>query len=131
MADPPAATSAAAPSKRMTAANPPSRQDEKHFYEPLPELQLIYDTAPVGLAFLTPDCRYLQVNQRLTEICGISVADHIGRSVRETVPQVAARYTKLFRLFCARESLLRALKSAGNELTNSMLNMSGLPIGIH
>ena len=36
-----------------------------------PELQLIYDaTAPVGLAFLTPDCRYLQVNQRLTEICG-------------------------------------------------------------
>jgi PAS domain S-box-containing protein len=25
----------------------------------------------------------------LTEICGISVADHIGRSVRETVPQVA------------------------------------------
>src|SRR5499433_1059094 len=59
------------------------------FHAPLPELQLIYDTAPVGLAFLSPDCRYLQVNQRLTEICGISVADHIGRSVRETVPQVA------------------------------------------
>jgi PAS domain S-box-containing protein len=57
--------------------------------EKVPELQLIYDTAPVGLAFLTPDCRYVQVNQRLTEICGISVADHIGRSVRETVPQVA------------------------------------------
>ena len=58
-------------------------------FEKLPGLQLIYDTAPVGLAFLTPDCRYVQVNQRLTEICGISVADHIGRSVRETVPQVA------------------------------------------
>jgi PAS domain S-box-containing protein len=54
-----------------------------------PELQLIYDTAPIGLAFLTCDCRYLLVNRRLTEICGISVADHIGRSVRETVPQVA------------------------------------------
>src|SRR4029450_3471939 len=54
-----------------------------------PELQLIYDTAPVGLAFLSPDCRYVQINQRLTEICGISVADHIGRSVRECVPQVA------------------------------------------
>jgi PAS domain S-box-containing protein len=58
-------------------------------YEPLPALQLIYDTAPVGLAFLTPDCRYLQINQRLTEICGLSVAEHIGRTVRETVPQVA------------------------------------------
>jgi len=60
-----------------------------------PELQLIYDTAPVGLAYLTPDCRYVQINQRLTEICGISVADHIGRSVRETVPQVADQVEKL------------------------------------
>src|ERR1700683_5799690 len=54
-----------------------------------PELQLIYDTAPIGLPFLSPDCRYLMINQHLTEICGISVPDHIGRSVRETVPQVA------------------------------------------
>jgi PAS domain S-box-containing protein len=54
-----------------------------------PELQLLYETAPIGLAFLTPDCRYLQINRHLTEICGISVEDHIGRSVRETVPQVA------------------------------------------
>jgi PAS domain S-box-containing protein len=64
----------------------------------LPELRLIYDTAPIGLAFLTPDCRYLQINQRLTEICGISVADHIGRSVRETVPQVADQVEKIVEL---------------------------------
>jgi hypothetical protein len=24
-----------------------------------PTLQLIYDTAPIGLAFLSPDCRYI------------------------------------------------------------------------
>src|SRR5215469_9983885 len=54
-----------------------------------PELQLIYETAPIGLAFLSTDCRYLLINQRLTEICGVSVAGHIGRSVRETVPDVA------------------------------------------
>jgi PAS domain S-box-containing protein len=63
--------------------------------EPPPALAHIYDTAPVGLAFLTPDCRYLQINQRLTEICGISVADHIGRTVRETVPQVADAVEKI------------------------------------
>src|ERR1700686_5571927 len=56
---------------------------------PSPELQLIYETAPIGLAFLSPDCRYVMINKHLTEICGISVAEHIGRSVRETVPQVA------------------------------------------
>jgi PAS domain S-box-containing protein len=54
-----------------------------------PAVQLIYDTAPIGLAFLSLDCRYLQINQRLTEICGISVADHLGRSVRDCVPALA------------------------------------------
>ena len=64
-------------------------------YEQLPELQLIYDTAPVGLAFLSPDCHYVQINRRLTEICGLSIADHIGRSVRETVPLVADQVEKI------------------------------------
>jgi PAS domain S-box-containing protein len=62
------------------------------FGVPLPQqpvLQLIYDTAPIGLACLSPDCRYLQINRRLTEICGISVEDHLGRSVRDCVPALA------------------------------------------
>src|SRR5215469_57283 len=54
-----------------------------------PELQSIYETAPIGLALLSTDCRYLLINQHLTEICGISVAEHIGKSVRETVPDLA------------------------------------------
>ena len=64
-------------------------------YEQLPELQLIYDTAPVGLAFLSPDCHYVQINRRFTEICGLSIADHLGRSVRETVPLVADQVEKI------------------------------------
>src|SRR6516164_7755382 len=79
------------PSGRITKKGRRSAQ----LYRQPPELQLIYDTAPVGLAFLTPDCRYAQINLRLTEICGISVADHIGRSVRETVPQVADQVEKI------------------------------------
>src|SRR5579862_9458594 len=59
------------------------------------ELQLIYNTAPIGLAFLSPDCRYVMINEHLTEICGISIANHIGRSVRETVPQVADQVEQL------------------------------------
>src|ERR1700754_2670597 len=54
-----------------------------------PTLQLIYDTAPIALAFLSPDCCYIQINQRLTEICGISVEDHLGRYVRDCVPALA------------------------------------------
>lgn len=54
-----------------------------------PSLRVIYDTAPIGLAFLSPDCRYLQINKHLTEICGIPVEGHLGRSVRECVPALA------------------------------------------
>jgi PAS domain S-box-containing protein len=54
-----------------------------------PAVQSIYDTAPIGLACLSPDCRYLQINQRLTEICGISVENHLGRFVRDCVPALA------------------------------------------
>jgi PAS domain S-box-containing protein len=74
-----------------------ARQHSGQLYEAIPELHLIYDTAPIGLAFLTPDCRYVRINQRLTEICGISAVDHIGRSVRETVPQVADQVENIIR----------------------------------
>jgi PAS domain S-box-containing protein len=77
-------------------------------YGPLPELQLIYDTAPIGLAFLTPDCRCVQINERLTEICGIAIAEHIGRSVRETVPQVADQV----------EKIVQAVVASGKPITD-------------
>jgi PAS domain S-box-containing protein len=72
-----------------------------------PALRLIYDTAPIGLAVLSPDCRYLQINQRLTEICGISVEDHLGRSVRDCVPALAD----------AVEDIVRSIMSTGEPVT--------------
>jgi PAS domain S-box-containing protein len=66
-----------------------SAASEVMLFSTAPALQLIYDTAPIGLACLSPDCRYLSINQRLTEICGISVEGHLGHSVRECVPALA------------------------------------------
>jgi PAS domain S-box-containing protein len=74
---------------------------------PQPALQLIYDTAPIGLACLSPDCRYLQINQRLTEICGISVEDHLGRTVRDCVPALAG----------AVEDIVRSIMESGEPVT--------------
>jgi PAS domain S-box-containing protein len=71
-----------------------------------PALQQIYDTAPIGLAVLSPDCRYLQINQRLTDICGISVEDHLGRSVRDCVPALAE----------AVEGIVRSIMSTGEPV---------------
>ncbi|MGB8042592.1 MAG: PAS domain S-box protein, partial [Pseudolabrys sp.] len=94
------------------------QRQNRQLYERLPELQLIYDTAPVGLAFLTLDCRYLQINQRLTEICGISVADHIGRSVRETVPRVADQVEKLVQAIARTGEPITGVEVRGQRADN-------------
>ena len=47
--------------KRLRTNHPSARS-------PFPKktaLPLIHHTSPIGLAFLSPDCRYLQINQRL------------------------------------------------------------------
>ena len=77
------------PYQPSTATGAPPPFSDAVFDARQPTLQLIYDTAPIGLAFLSPDCRYLQINQRLTDICGISVEDHLGRYVRDCVPALA------------------------------------------
>jgi PAS domain S-box-containing protein len=77
-----------------------------------PGLQQVYDTAPVGLAFLDTDCRYLMINHHLTEICGMSVEDHIGRTVRETVPQVAPQV----------EQIVHQIKDSGEPVIGIEIN---------
>jgi PAS domain S-box-containing protein len=72
-----------------------------------PALQLIYDTAPIGLAFLSPDCRYVHINQHLTEICGISIEGHLGRTVRECVPALAESV----------EAIVRSIITTGEPVT--------------
>ena len=55
----------------------------------LHEIELIYDSAPVGLCFLDRELRYERINQRLAEINGVPAAEHMGRTVREVVPGIA------------------------------------------
>jgi PAS domain S-box-containing protein len=93
------------------SASPPL-QPERYGSVSVPEVQVIYDTAPIGLAFLSTDCRYLMINQHLTEICGISVGDHLGRSVRETVPQVAEQV----------EQIVQAILRTGEPITGIEVN---------
>jgi len=56
---------------------------------PLSDLTTIYAQAPVGLSVLGADLRFRCINNRLAEIDGVSVEDHIGRTVREVLPNLA------------------------------------------
>lgn len=49
-------------------------------------LQAVYYGAPVGLCFVDKDFRHVNINQRLADLSGISVKDHLGHTIAELVP---------------------------------------------
>lgn len=62
------------------------RQAEQSARERLSQLEAIYANAPVGLAFLDSDCRYVRINEHLAQINGIPVDDTLGKTPRELFP---------------------------------------------
>src|ERR1700678_875770 len=54
----------------------------------LSQLQAVYDGAPVGLAFLDRNLRYVNLNRRLANMNGRPMAEHLGRTVAEMVPEL-------------------------------------------
>jgi PAS domain S-box-containing protein len=77
------------------------------------EIEAIYQTAPIGLAVLDVNLCFQRVNQTLAEMNGMTMADHIGRTVREVIPHLAN----------GNESLLRHVLQTGKPLLN--LELSG------
>ncbi|WP_292366676.1 MULTISPECIES: PAS domain-containing sensor histidine kinase [unclassified Methanoculleus] len=67
----------------------------------LRQIEMIYASAPVGLCLLGTDTRYLHVNQRFAEMDGFSVEEHIGKRVRELVPDLADAAEELARAVVA------------------------------
>ena len=52
----------------------------------LAELQRIYDAAPIGLAVLSNELRYLRVNLHFAEMNGLGIDDYVGRTIHEIFP---------------------------------------------
>lgn len=62
------------------------RKSEELSRSRLAELQVIYATAPIGLCFVDTALRYVSVNEKLAAMNGLSVEEHLGRTVCEAVP---------------------------------------------
>jgi PAS domain S-box-containing protein len=57
--------------------------------EALGLLDVVFAHAPVGLALLDRDLRYVRVNDRLAEINGLPAGEHLGRTISELLPDLA------------------------------------------
>ncbi|MGH9769733.1 MAG: PAS domain S-box protein, partial [Blastocatellia bacterium] len=73
------------------------RESEEQARRQLAYVEAIYATAPVGLCFVDSDLRYLSINERLAEIDGKSVEEHLGHTLREVVPEIAGMIEPYYR----------------------------------
>ena len=60
------------------------------------ELEHLYRVAPVGLCLTDRDHRYVRINQKLADINGKSVAEHLGRTIKEVIPDIATQIVSMF-----------------------------------
>ncbi len=65
------------------------RQSEAQARDRLAELEHVYATTPIGIALHDTDLRILRISERLAAMDGLPVANHIGRTVHEILPDVA------------------------------------------
>ena len=65
-------------------------------------LDTLFEQAPVGLGFLDGELRYQRVNTALAEVDGLSVPQHLGRTVAEVLPGPGVRMAERFERVLAR-----------------------------
>jgi PAS domain S-box-containing protein len=86
-------------------------QDES--YHRLLELELLYRTAPVGLAFLDHELRYVRLNEAFAEINHLPVENHIGRYASEINRELAKNVVPIMRKVLASKQPLLNVEITG------------------
>jgi len=106
------------------------RRSEEEARRQLAYVEAIYATAPVGLCFVDTDLRFRSINTRLAEMNGKPVEDHLGRTLREVVPDIADTIEPRYRrVIETGEAVLNLeLSAAGKRGTLQHYDVSYYPI---
>lgn len=84
------------------------RESDRQAREWLSEIESVYESVPIGLCVFDTNLRYLRVNRHLADLHGYSVESHIGKSIRELLPDLADQI----------EAPLRKILESGEPLTD-------------
>ncbi len=72
-------------------------QSERRARKQLAELEHLYQTAPVGLCLVDRELRWVRINERLAGFHGKPVSEHIGRRMKDLIPEIAAKSEPVYR----------------------------------
>lgn len=73
------------------------RDSESRLSAQLAELEAVYRTAPVGLCLIDTNLRFVRINEKLAEMHGRPVEDHIGRELGEILPDMIDLLEPIYR----------------------------------
>ena len=65
-----------------------AREQERASSEATALLDALIAAAPIGMAFLDSELRYVRVNDAMAEIHGVPAIEHLGRTPREVLPDM-------------------------------------------
>jgi PAS domain S-box-containing protein len=71
--------------------------DRKRAQESMAQLDALVAAAPTGLALLDTQLRYVRINEALAAANGLSVEEHLGRTVSEVLPETGPDAEPLLR----------------------------------
>lgn len=60
--------------------------------ESLALIDALFAAAPVAVGFLDRELRYIRVNQKLADINGFSIEQHLGQRFRDLLPEMASQF---------------------------------------
>src|SRR5688500_1709847 len=69
-------------------------------------LQTLFQTAPVGMAFIDRTFRYVRVNETLARYNGVPAEAHLGRAVADVVPHFWPALKPLYERALAGETIV-------------------------
>lgn len=73
------------------------QEAQRALAEQAEELQILYDSVPLGMYVYDRDLRYIRLNKAAADINGITIEDHLGKTHQEVVPGVHADVEQILR----------------------------------
>lgn len=88
---------------------------EKEFAQRQARFDAFFSESPVGLCILDDQLRFVQINKMLGEINGASPAEHIGKTVREILPDIAPMMEPLFQQILSTKEPILNIEISGEN----------------
>ncbi len=77
------------------------------------QLNAFFNCAPIGLNIIDDELRFVKINAPLADINGISIANHIGKTIRETLPELAPAVEPIYQQVIATNQPILNLEVRG------------------